>query len=113
MTKRRISWARVVGISIGIIISALITPYILVIIGLIVMVIGGFSMSPTINLFRFRKHHFFSSADIDVGTLEEDNEKIMNIPWRDCIVIFLIGFGIFFLGLVLMSLGWKGVIFLI
>ena len=113
MAQKKIYWSRVVGVSIGIIISALITPYILILIGLIIMVIGGFSMSPTINLFRFRKHHFFSSSDIDVSALEEDNEKIMNIPWRDCIVLFAIGFSLFFLGLSLLSVGWRGIVFLI
>ena len=113
MAKGKIQWARVVGVSMGLIISAIITPYILLIIGLIIMVIGGFSMSPTINLFRFRQHYFFSSADIDVSALEENNDKIMNIPWRDCLVLFAIGFGVFFLGLALLSMGWRGAIFII
>ncbi len=89
-----------------------ITPYIVFIIGMIVMVIGAFSTSPTINLLRFRKKHVFQSAEVDIDEIE-DTDKIYNISWKESLFIFGIGVLIFAISLLLLSFGWKGIIFML
>ncbi len=98
--------------SIIIAILLIITPWIVFIIGMIVMLIGAFSTSPTINLLRFRKKHIFQSAEVDIDEIE-DTDKIYNISWKESLFIFAIGVLLFVISLAILSLGWKGIIYLL
>ncbi|EDY36163.1 hypothetical protein ABOONEI_2150 [Aciduliprofundum boonei T469] len=89
-----------------------ITPYIVFIIGMAVMIIGAFSTSPTINLLRFSKKRVFKSAEVDVDELE-DTDKIYNISWKESLLVFGIGVLLFIISLMLLSYGWRGIIFML
>jgi len=110
--RRRRLIKKIIGYTLAIIISIIITPYILLVAGLVIMIIGAFSMSPTINLLRFRRRHIFSSFELEEEDMEEE-EKIMNISWKGCLILFAIGLALFILTLVILSLGWNGLIFLL
>jgi len=110
--RRRKFVKRVVIYVLFIFITTFITPYIPLVVGLVLMVIGAFSMSPTVNLLRFRRRHIFSSVEFEE---EEDveEEDVMNIPWKTSLMLFGIGFALFIMALILLSFDWKGIIFLI
>lgn len=107
--RRRKLVKKVVIFVLSIFIATVITPYIPLVLGLSLMLIGALSMSPTINLLRFCKRHIFSSAEIE----DDVEDDIMNISWKHCLMIFGIGFSLFIISLILLSLDWKGIIFLI
>ncbi len=92
--------------------ACFITPYILLFLGIGIMIVGAFSMSPTINLLRFRRRHVFSSFELNEEDMEEE-EKIMNIPWKASLTLVGIGFAFFIISLILLSIPWKGVIFML
>ncbi len=94
-----------------IIVALIITPYILLLFGIGIMLVGALSMSPTINLLRFRRKRVFS-LEVDDEALE-DEDKIMNISWKESLFLFALGFGMFILSLVLLSFEWRGIIFLL
>jgi|GEM_PF-3152760 len=110
--RRRRFVKRVAIYMLFIFITTFITPYIPLVVGLVLMVIGAFSMSPTINLLRFRRRHIFSSAEFEE---EEDveEEDVMNIHWKTSLILFGIGFALFMMALILLSFNWKGIISLI
>jgi len=87
-----------------------ITPFIVFIIGMIVMLIGALSTSPTINLLRFRTKRIFKSAEVDIEEIE-DTDKIYNISWKESLFLFGIGVLLFIISLLLLSVGWKGAIY--
>ena len=97
-----ISLAKILGLyALGI----FITPYAVMIIGLIIMLIGAFSTSPVINALRFRSRQFFLR-----GIEEEDDEEFYNISWKDSLIIFLIGLVVFISSLIIASY-WEGIIY--
>ena len=106
LAKSIIKYSIIIGILL------FITPYIVLIIGVVVMLIGGFSTSPTINLLRFRKRRIFKSAEVDIEDIE-DIDKIYNIPWKDSLLLFGIGILIFISSLIFLSIGWRGIIFML
>ncbi len=86
-------------------IGIIITPYAVMVIGLIIMLIGAFSTSPVINALRFRTRKFF----LDYSQADEE-EEFYNISWRDSITIFLIGLVVFISSLIIGSF-WEGIIY--
>ncbi len=94
------------------VIGLIITPYLVMIVGLAVMLIGAFSTSPTINLLRFRTKRIFKSAEVDVEDIE-DPDKIYNVSWRESLFILLSGFTLFFIALMVASFGWRGIIYML
>ncbi|MCD6370792.1 MAG: hypothetical protein J7L63_04815 [Thermoplasmata archaeon] len=111
--RRRKFVKRVVIYVLFIFITTFITPYIPLVVGLVLMVIGAFSMSPTVNLLRFRRRHIFSSVEFEEEEEEDIEEDVMNIPWKTSLMLFGIGFALFIMALILLSFDWKGIIFLI
>jgi hypothetical protein len=107
--KRKLAWS-ITKYSIIIGILLFITPYIVLLVGIAVMLIGAFSTSPSINLLRFRKKRIYKSAEVDLEDIE-DTDKIYNIPWKDSLFLFGIGVLIFVISLVFLSMGWRGIIF--
>ncbi len=89
-------------------IGVIITPYAVMIIGLIIMLVGAFSTSPVINALRFRAHRFFL-RDLEV---DEEEEEFYNISWKDSMLIFFIGLAIFLSALMIASY-WEGIIYLL
>jgi hypothetical protein len=87
-------------------IGIIITPYLVMVIGLIIMLVGAFSTSPVINALRFRSRKFF----LDYSQADEDEEEFYNISWKDSLTIFLIGLVVFISSLIIGSF-WEGIIY--
>jgi len=75
------------------------------------MLISAFSTSPVINVLRFRMHRAFSSAEVDVESIE-DTDQIYNVSWKDSLTLFFIGLALFIVSIMVLSFGWRGIIFL-
>ncbi len=93
------------------IVGVFITPYLVMFVGLAMMLVGAFSTSPIINALRFRMHRAFSSAEVDVESIE-DTDQIYNVSWKDSLTLFFIGLALFIASLIILSFGWRGIIFL-
>ncbi len=95
-----------------VVIGLFITPYLVMIVGLAIMLIGAFSTSPTINLLRFRTKRIFKSAEVDVEEIE-DPDKIYNVSWKESLFILAMGFLLFLIALIIASFGWRGIIYML
>ncbi len=93
-------------------IGIFITPYLVMLFGLGIMLIGAFSTSPVINALRLRMHRAFSSAEVDVEKIE-DTDKLYTISWKDSLTLFFIGLLLFIASIIILSLGWRGIIFML
>ncbi len=93
-------------------IAVFITPYIVMVFGLGIMLVGAFSTSPVINALRLRMHRAFSSAEVDIEKIE-DTDKLYTISWKDSLTLFFIGLLLFIASIMILSFGWRGIIFML